>query len=133
MFRRLPFGISTTPEFFQQEMLRILEGVHGQVCHMGNILVSRVNKEQHKSIREVLRQLTGAGATLNTEKCEFARTSIKFLGTFLNSDGISPEPNTVVAVMGMPASADVRELRSFLGVVNHLVKFLARMAQKRKA
>lgn len=36
-FKRLPFGIATAPEFFQREMLRILEGIQGQVCHMNDI------------------------------------------------------------------------------------------------
>lgn len=39
IFKRLPFGIATPPEFFQREMLRILEATQDQVCHMGNILV----------------------------------------------------------------------------------------------
>ena len=38
-FKRMPFGISSAPEFFQKEMEKILEGVEGVVCIMDDILV----------------------------------------------------------------------------------------------
>lgn len=74
MFRRLPFGISTAPELFQRERLRILERIHGQVYHMDDMFVFGENKSQHnKTINEVLRKLTDTGVTLNAKKCELAR------------------------------------------------------------
>ncbi|XP_064468028.1 uncharacterized protein LOC135378816 [Ornithodoros turicata] len=46
-FLRLPFGISTAPEFFQREMLRILEGLEGTVCHMDDILIYGNDEAEH--------------------------------------------------------------------------------------
>ena len=38
-FNRLPFGISSVPEYFQNETTGILNGLPGQVCHMDDIFV----------------------------------------------------------------------------------------------
>ena len=40
MFRRLPFGISSPPEYFQKRMMDSeLSGLAGVVCHLDDILV----------------------------------------------------------------------------------------------
>lgn len=65
-FLRLPFGISTAPEFFQREMLRILEGREGTTCHMDDILIYGENEAEHdRRLYAVLRTLCDAGITLN--------------------------------------------------------------------
>lgn len=133
IFCRIPFGIATAPEFFQREMLRILEGIPGQVCQMDNVLVFGKDKAEHDSrLRKGLRRLEDAGVTLNAEKCEFAKTRVKCLGHVLDAHGISADPEKTEAMTRMPASENVTELRSFLGMVNHLAKFLPGIAEKTK-
>ena len=39
MFRRLPYGISSAPEYFQKRMDKELTGLQGVLCHMDDILV----------------------------------------------------------------------------------------------
>ena len=36
-FNKLPFGISSAPEFFQKQMSNILEGLPGVLCHLDDI------------------------------------------------------------------------------------------------
>ena len=38
-FERLPFGISSAPEFYQKRMAETLEGIEGVICHMDDVLV----------------------------------------------------------------------------------------------
>lgn len=132
-FKRLPFGIATAPEAFQREMLRILEGIPGQVCHMDDILVfSRDKREHNKNLELVLRRLHDSGVTLNTSKCEFSRKSIRFLGHLLDSRGIAADPKKTEAIVQMSAPGSLADLRSFLGMVNRLGKFLPDIAEKTK-
>ena len=37
-FNKLPFGISSAPEYFQKRMNQVLAGIDGVVCHMDDIL-----------------------------------------------------------------------------------------------
>ena len=39
-FNKLPFGISSAPEFFQKQMTAILEGLPGVLCHLDDIFPS---------------------------------------------------------------------------------------------
>ena len=80
-FQRLPYGISSAPEYFQKKMDAILQGLDGVVCHMDNILVFGRDKAEHDArLRKVLDRLSQAGLTLNLEKFEFAKTQLEYLG-----------------------------------------------------
>ena len=49
-FNRLPFGITSAPEYFQRCMSSILSGLEGVVCMVDDILVSGSTQEQHDNI-----------------------------------------------------------------------------------
>ncbi|XP_042147960.1 uncharacterized protein K02A2.6-like [Ixodes scapularis] len=132
-FLRLPFGIATAPEFFQREMLRILEGLPGQACHQDDIVVFGRDRADHDAkLLAVLQRLKEAGMTLNSRKCEFRKTKIKFLGHVLDSNGIAADPEKTEAIRKMSPPGNTTELRSFLGMVNQLAKFLPGLAEKTK-
>ena len=46
-FNKLPFGISSAPELFQKRMGKLLEGLEGVVCLIGDVLAVGTNQEQH--------------------------------------------------------------------------------------
>ena len=71
-FNQLPFGISFASKIFQWTVSQILIDLDGVICHMDDILVYAPDQVTHD---QCLRE---AGVTLS-EKCEFSKTSIKFL------------------------------------------------------
>jgi len=78
-FRRMPFGISSAPEYFQREMERILKGSEGVVCLMDDILVFGEDDRQHWSrLREVLKKVEQSGMTLKKEKCFWSKFDYLF-------------------------------------------------------
>lgn len=132
-FNRLPFGIASAPEHYQRRMSMILDGVQGVVCHMDDVLIWGQDQQQHDSrLHTVLRKLQDAGVTLNMEKCELRKTEVKFLGHILSAHGIKPDPDKVKAVKGMKEPSNTGEVRSFLGMVNQLGKFIPELAEKDK-
>ena len=79
-FNKLPFGISSAPEIFQQQMNYILLGLPGLLCHIDDILVfSKDAKEHEARLHAVLSQVQAAGVTLNRDKYQFYQSSITFL------------------------------------------------------
>ena len=46
-FNKLPFGISSAPEFFQKWMDQILDGLDGVLCQMDDVLVFGSNSQEH--------------------------------------------------------------------------------------
>uniref|UniRef100_A0A147BN06 RNA-directed DNA polymerase n=1 Tax=Ixodes ricinus TaxID=34613 RepID=A0A147BN06_IXORI len=132
-FLRLPFGISTAPEFFQREMLRVLEGLQGQVCLQDDIIVFGSTAEEHdRNLSQVLHRLREAGITLNPDKCAFRKKEVKFLGHIVSSQGIKADPAKLSAIKKMEPPRDVSEVRSYLGMINHLAKFLPGLAEQTK-
>lgn len=95
-FNRLCFGISSAPEHFQKRMSQLLEGLDGVVCQMDDILVHAETQAQHDTrLLAVLKRLEQAGVTLKSGKCEFAQTSVKFLGQIIDGTGVKADPDKV--------------------------------------
>ncbi|XP_070167571.1 uncharacterized protein [Polyergus mexicanus] len=126
-FRRLPFGISSAPEFFQKRVSQILEGLPGVANHTDDILVWGEDIQEHDSrLRAVLRRLNENNITLNASKCQFCVQETMFLGHRISADGINPDPSKVAE---LTAPKDVSSVRSFLGMVNYLGKFVPRLSE----
>ena len=62
------------------------------------------------------------------EKCEFQLPSIEYLGHIISKDGIRAMPSKVEAIVRAPTPANVRQLRSFLGLINYYGKFIPNLA-----
>ena len=129
-FNRLPFGISSAPEHFQRRMSEILTGLPGVVCMMDDVLVHGSTREEHDArLQDVLNRLQTAGMTLNERKCQFAKTSLTFLGHVVGRSGISPDPEKVKAITEFPQPTNTGDVRRYLGMVNHLAKFVPNLAE----
>lgn len=128
-FRRMPFGISSAPEFFQRAMEKILVGLDGVICLMDDILVYGKTASDHwDKLYKVMDRIEKSGMTLKKEKCEFGCTEIKFLGHLVSRDGIQPDPDKIKAIMKINPPNSKREARRFTGMVNYVSKFSDKIA-----
>ena len=83
-------------------MLRELQGV---LCLMDDVLVYGQDQEEHdKRLEAVLQRIPSAGVTLNSDKCEFSKDQLKFLGHIIDKDGVRADPAKVQAVLDLPTS-----------------------------
>nr|XP_049586080.1 uncharacterized protein K02A2.6-like [Syngnathus scovelli]XP_049586090.1 uncharacterized protein K02A2.6-like [Syngnathus scovelli]XP_049586092.1 uncharacterized protein K02A2.6-like [Syngnathus scovelli]XP_049586103.1 uncharacterized protein K02A2.6-like [Syngnathus scovelli] len=131
-YNRLCFGISSAPEHFQKRMSQILDGLDGVLCQMDDVLILGATQEEHdRRLHAALTRLQDAGVTLN-DKCEFSKSTIKFLGQIVVASGVSADPDKVKAVSTMREPRNITETRSLIGMVNHLGKFLPHLADKTK-
>ncbi|UYV79867.1 K02A2.6-like [Cordylochernes scorpioides] len=129
-FKRLPFGISSAPKYFQKRMGQILEGLEGTLCHMDDILVYGSCQEEHdKRLETVLTRLFKSGLTLNKDKCKFAVTTIRFLGNQIDPNGIQVDPKRKRAILEFPKPRSVKELKQCLGMVIFSDRFVPNLAE----
>ena len=129
-FNRFPFGISSAPEHFQRRMSTILDSISGVLCNMDDILVYGENQTVHdRRLIRVLECLKEVGVTLNDQKCEFSKTSMKFLRHIVSDQGIEADPDKIDAIVNMSPPTDITSLRRFLGMINQLAKFLPNLAK----
>lgn len=107
-FNRLPFGITSAPEYFQKRMSQLLSGMEGVVCLIDDVLIFGKTQEEHdERLQAVLRRLRDANLTLNKKKCTFSCSRVKFLGQVLTKAGISSDPDKVAAILELPAPTNV--------------------------
>ena len=100
------------------------------VClYIDNILVTDCIEEGYlNNLAEVLRRLGGAGMTLKKEKCAFLLTSVEYFGHIISAEGLCMSDSKFRAILDAPFPHYVRELFSFLGLVNYYSKFLPDIA-----
>ena len=128
-FKRLPMGLKSASEVFQRKISTILAGIPGVVNLMDDILVGGRTLEEHdRRLRLVLHRLKENNMTLNPAKCIFRVSECTMLGHRITRNGISPMEEKTKAIVDMPVPKDITALRSFLGSVNYLMKFLPNLA-----
>lgn len=97
-------------------MSAILDGLDGVVCHMDDVLVSGSTQAEHDArIIAVLQRIESAGVTLNQTKCEFSKTTIKFLGHLIDQAGIRADPDKTAAIQEMRPPHDHFRIVPFHG------------------
>ena len=87
-FRRLPFGITSAPEYYQRKMQEILQDLDGVLCLMDDIIIFGATQSEHdERVDRVLKRLEKYRVTLNIGKCAFSKPSITYLGHVVSAEG----------------------------------------------
>ena len=124
-YTRLPFGIASAPNIFQQAMEKILQGLPKVVCYLDDVLVTGSSDREHiTNLEEVFRRLKERGLRLKKSKCSFMKPSVQYLGYLVDAEGIHTSPEKVSAIVEAPRPANQQQLRAFLGLVNYYGKSL---------
>ena len=117
----MPFGLTNAPIVFQHMMNNIFREYldHFVVIYLDDILVFSTNIEEHtQHVRRVLSKLREHGLYAKSEKCEFDRTSVEFLGYVISPSGITMDARKVAAITDWPLLTWLKEVQSFLGFAN---------------
>ena len=64
---------------------------------------------------------------MNPKKYTFGVTSGKLLGHIISERGIKVDPEKIRAILDMPALRTEREIRGFLGILQYISRFIARL------
>lgn len=125
-FLRLPFGLSCSADLFQKkidETYSDLPGVCGIADDMVIVGYKEDGSDHDENLRRFLERTRLKNVKLNPNKCRIKCTKIPFFGMVIGKNGLEPDPKKVNAVMDMKPPTTVKELQSFLGVVNYLSRF----------
>ena len=83
------------------------------------LVVSRSIGEHVEHLGKVFRKLEEANLKLKAQKCKFAQKKIEYLGHTLMVEVVCPNDGKVQAVREFPKPKTVKEVKSFLGLVNY--------------
>lgn len=129
-FTRMTFGLCNAAQTFQRFIHSVLQDLQFCFVYLDDILVASNSEQQHLShLKQIFQRLQDHGLIINTEKCNFMQQEVKFLGHFINSDGIKPSPEKVKAILDFKLPSTVKDLRRFLGMLNFYRRFLPHAAE----
>ena len=114
---------------FQKVMDSILQGIPGVLCYIDDILVTGSADTEHlQNLEQVFTRLQEHNVRVNLSKCHFMKEYVEYLGHVIVAAGIHTSQSNVKAVLNTPKPRNIKELRSFLGLINYYRKFLPNLA-----
>ena len=119
------------PAEFQKAMDYTLVGLANTYYFLDDIIVvSKSSKESHiKYVYKCLQKLDADNLRINLSECHFAKHQINWLGFTFSKNGVKPIESKVAGIAEIKAPNKLKQLRSFLGSVHHLSKFIPNLAK----
>ena len=111
-------------------MVRNINQAKSTFCFLDDILiVSRVVKPNIKFYQKQYRKIDDENLAFKYSKCEFFENRVDWLAHRLSESGVSPKFNKTEAIQNLnPLTESLKQLRSFLGSMIHLSKFIPYVA-----
>ncbi|GBP03951.1 Transposon Tf2-6 polyprotein [Eumeta japonica] len=95
------------------------------IVYLDDIMVATEDVKEHlRILAKVFRRLVDNRLELRLDKCEFMRTSVKYLGYEIDGKGIRADDAGVRAVIDFPVPSNVHAVRSFLGLTSYFRRFV---------
>lgn len=130
-FKRLPFGLRTSPNAFQRAINQVFNDYlyRGVLIYLDDIIsYGESFDKQYQQLEKTLKRLQDVGLKLNTSKCHFFYRKIKVLGHTVSKEGIQPASETLEAIEKYPIPKTVKDVRAFLGLSGFYRKFIQNYA-----
>ena len=119
-YTRLAYGITTAPAIFQSAMEQLFNGMPYVACYLDDILITGSTIAEHdKNLKLVLKKLKDVGFKIKSQKSEFGKESVSYLGHTVDKFGKHTSQDKVKAVVDAPIPSNLTELSSFLGLVKY--------------
>ena len=132
VFEVLPFGIANAPWVFQRVMFVAFANFgqrSGLLVYMDDAIECSATWEAHlRLIDDMFRELPAAGLTLTPSKIHFGREEVHYLRHVLSSKGIRIVDDRIKVIVDLKAPTTIKELRSVLGTINLVQKFISNLA-----
>ena len=129
-FKKGFYGLSDIPTVFQEHIDKVLE-FKTPVWLDDIICVTNGTIEEHdRELREILTKLQEAGYRASERKTELFKKELTWLGYLINKERVKPIKDKTEAITKLKAPTNTKELKSFLGSIQHSSKFLNNLSKK---
>ena len=127
----IPFGLKNASATYQRVMTAIFHDMMHQELedYVDDIVVKSRRREEHfHMLKMVFERCRAFKLRMNPLKCAFGVSSGKFLGFLVHNRGIDVDPAKATAIATMRPPDTVKELKSFLGKVSYIWRFIPELA-----
>ena len=119
-YLRMPMGLVNSGATFQRMMETVLQGLEGVFIYLDDLLVWAKDEAEHMvRVEAILSRLHANNLAIARSKCQFAKSSLSFLGYVVDQHGILPMKRKVEAITEFPPPTRTKALLGYLGAVNY--------------
>ena len=127
----MPFGLKNANAIYQRAMTMIFHDMmHEEIeDYVDDMVVKSKARENHFSdLRRVFERCRLYKLRMNPLKCAFGVPTGKFLGFLVHQRGIDVDPSKAQDIATMKPPTTVKELKSFLGKLLYIRRFILGLA-----
>uniref|UniRef100_A0A2N9EU18 Integrase catalytic domain-containing protein n=1 Tax=Fagus sylvatica TaxID=28930 RepID=A0A2N9EU18_FAGSY len=127
----MPFGLKNAGATYQRTMTTMFHDMmHCAIeDYVDDIVVKSKTREDHFDIlKKVFERCRLYKLKMNPLKCAFGVSAGKFLGFFVHQHGIDVDPARASAIATMKPPTTHKELKSFLGKLSYIRRFILGLA-----
>ena len=129
-YRVMPFGLKNAGATYQRAATTLFHDMmHKDVeVYVDDMIVKSRDRADHlAALQRFFERIRQFRLRLNPKKCTFGVTYGKLLGHIVSECGIEVDPEKIKAILDMPASRNEKEIRGFLGRLQYISRFIARL------
>ena len=126
----MPFCFTVAGDIFQRKLDQCFSHLKNIIVITDNIMVDGKNhKECNLALTSLLETARKCNAQLNYDKLQYKKTEVDFFREICMTDGCKQVQTKVSALTRMPEPSCKKEVQSFIGMINYLSKFSARLSK----
>ena len=132
MYAKMPFGLLNVDDTFQRAMYISFSEEKDRfvVIYLDDITVYSKSDQDHlENLKQVFQKCKKFGISLNPKKSNFSMKEGKLLGHVISEEGIKIDPSRVAPIQKIDIPRNKKEVKSFLGKVNLLRRFITNFVE----
>lgn len=124
-FTHMTFGLCNAGQTFQRFIHEVLRGLDFVFVYIDDICIASNSIDEHKQhLRTIFERFREYGLMINLSKCNFGKSTVKFLGHLVSSSGISPLPEKVTVIQEYARPTVAKDLRRFIAIISFYHRFI---------
>lgn len=124
-FLRLPFGIKSASEVFQQQNCETFGDIPGVYIIADNMIIAASSEQEHdKILQKVMERAKTANVKFNKDKIQFKVDTVKYMGHIIITAGQRADDAKIKAIVDMPTPEVKQSLQRLLGMTKFLSQYI---------
>ena len=130
-FTRMPFGATIAGNVFQCKLDSIFLNLDNVMIIADDIMVIGYQEDErdHDKAFTQLLETAKKNIKLNFDKIQYKQKQVEFFGETYTTQGCKPSDSKVKAITEMPKLENLKDLQTFLGMIQYLSKFSPQIAE----
>lgn len=131
-FRRMSFRLINVKATFQRAMDIAFRGLMGQsvVVYLDDVTAFSKKRGDHlHHLKQIFERCWKYGISLHSKKSIFVVSEGNLLGHIITKNEITIDPDRIKAIAQIPQPSTKKDMKSFLGKINFLRKFISNFVQ----